>query len=266
MIFEASMSMWSRSNYFGVTFYEGQNLRVFMILFEKANILFLSTFALIGCATRKFNAKKMLEAGLYNDASSEYEKILEEDPENVDAKIGLNAARSELWKKEFVSIRLLRMAGNVDSALERVESLLKRTSSWDVSNFSSGDLVGAQDEVRFAKRQLFQRVNKHLDGLKPLLAESELAVFPLVADSKVDGLRAQNMLEKIRDTASEQCKQIGKEFTCGSFSSFHFAKSYCEHFGYSLKDIVLSPELDYRFSSVVLAGEVSTNDRNFSSR
>jgi hypothetical protein len=217
-------------------------------------------FLVSACATRSFNAKKMFDAGLFNDASIVYEEILRDDPENVDAKIGLNSARSELWKQELVSIRLLRMSGNTDSALERAELLLKKTKNWDLSNFSSGDLISAQDEFRFAKRTLAQKISKLLNELKPLLAEDFSNLFPLIREVKVEGYSSSNSSEEIKRVGHQQCKALSEELKNSSFSSANFLKKYCSYFGFVHGRNMLAKNVDYRFSSIEVIGKIISSD------
>lgn len=83
--------------------------RKFLAASRRAALFSFSALLLISCVTRLSEANKLFEAGLFAESADAYEKILDTDPENSDAKIGLAKSRSELWKKELVSIRLMRM-------------------------------------------------------------------------------------------------------------------------------------------------------------
>ncbi len=212
----------------------------------------------MGCATQMSKANKLYEAGQYDDAATLYELILESDPSNVDAKIGLHKARGELWQKELVSVRMLRMAGDGAGALSRLESLLEKIQRWDMSKFSSGALASAEEEVRHARVVLEAQVRQKISEKKPVVADVTWRKFRNVRDAKFQGGFSGTISEEIRVAGISQCGAIKDWLGPSSFSFGSVASSLCARFGVMISLPALNAQLDYRFSKVTSTGELST--------
>jgi hypothetical protein len=224
-----------------------------------AGILF--ALALVACTTPLGKANKLLEAGLHQEAIEAYENILKSEPDNADAKIGLGKARSELWRKELISIRLLRMSGDAKGALERLESLLERMKIWDVSNFQSGELVSAEEEVRNGRRLLTSLIQQKINERKPVVATYLWNEFDAIREAKQFGAFSVELLEDIRKAGLNLCITLKPWTSSTSFSFNTVAKSVCASYGGASPAVPLDNQKDFRFSKLLLAGKIEF--RNF---
>jgi len=212
----------------------------------------LLVLGLVACTTKLSAAKKLLEEGLYLDAANAYEKILANDPDNGDAKIGLAKARAELWKKELVSIRLMRMSGNGKGSLERLEELLERTAAWDLSRFQSGDLVSAEEEVRNGRRVLDLMIREQLNDKKPVVASFYWNKFNRVREVKQFGSHSSAIYNDIESEGQKLCERLHGLVSATSFSFNSVYKGVCAYYGAPEKTIELDFKQDYRFSKIDL--------------
>ncbi len=231
--------------------------RKFLAAFRRAALFSFSALLLISCVTRLSEANKLFEAGLFAESAAAYEKILDTDPENSDAKIGLAKSRSELWKKELVSIRLMRMSGNGKGALERLEELLEKTAVWDLSRFQSGDLVSAEEEVRNGRRVLDALVREQLNDKKPVVASHYWNKFNQVREAKKYGSYSSAIYNDIQKEGQELCVRLQELISNTSFSFNNVYKAVCAFYGADAKTIALDNQQEYRFSRIDLANGLS---------
>ncbi|MFZ9520862.1 MAG: hypothetical protein ACO3A4_10325 [Silvanigrellaceae bacterium] len=221
----------------------------------------LGFVALAGCTTQLGKANKLLEAGLFQEAGDAYEQILKSEPDNADAKIGLAKARSEIWRKELVSIRLMRMSGNGKGALERLETLLEKISVWDVSKFQSGELVSAEEEVRNGRRLLTSMIQQKISEHRPIVATSYWNEFDHIREAKQFGSYSVELLEDIRKEGQQLCQALQAWVSSTSFSFNAVSKAVCAYYGSSPSGVPLDSQKDFRFSKIVFTGNLDF--RNF---
>ncbi|MEN9827291.1 MAG: hypothetical protein RI953_3036 [Pseudomonadota bacterium] len=221
----------------------------------------LATILLLGCTTSLGKANKLLEAGLFQEAGDAYEQILKTDPDNADAKIGLAKARSEIWRKELVSIRLMRMSGNARGALERLEALLEKIAVWDVSKFQSGELVSAEEEVRNGRRLLTSMIQQKINEHRPVVATYYWNEFDQIREAKQFGSYSVELLEDIRKEGQQLCQSLQNWSSATSFSFNVVSKAVCAYYGGSSAGVPLDYQKDFRFSKIVFSGGLDF--RNF---
>jgi hypothetical protein len=176
------------------------------------------------------------------------------EPNNVDAKIGLSKARGELWKKELVSVRMLRMAGDGVGALTRLESLLGKIQQWDMSSFSSGSLSSAEEEVRFARVALEALVRQKIAEKKPVVADVLWEKHKNVRRAKFQGGFSGVIAEEIKAAGASQCASARAWVSEESFSFGSVLRALCSHFGVEISLPKLNSLSDYRFSKVASTG------------
>ena len=213
-----------------------------------------------GCTTRLGAAQKLFDAGLYSESAEAFERILESDPGNADAIMGLAKSRSELWKKELVSIRLMRMSGNGKGALERLEELLEKTSTWDLSKFQSGDLVSAAAEVKNGRRVLDVLMRSQINDKKPVVATSLWTKFDRVREAKQFGSYASAIYDDILKEGKELCAKLNQLTSATSFSFNDVQKAVCAYYGADAKNVELDFRADYRFSRLITEGEIQVKN------
>jgi hypothetical protein len=224
---------------------------------KKMTSLFCCAAMLLGvvaCASTLSKANKLYEAGQYEDAAAMYENILFGDPGNVDAKIGLSKARSELWKKELVSVRMLRMSGDAVGALTRLESLLGKIQQWDMSSFSSGSLSSAEEEVRFARVALEAQVRQKIAERKGVVAHVLWEKHKNVRRAKFQGGFSGTVGEEIKTAGASQCASVREWVSDESFSFGSVLRALCSRFGVEISLPALNSQHDYRFSKVAATG------------
>lgn len=231
-----------------------------------AQTLALATLLIsTGCTTRLGAAQKLFDAGLYSESADAFERILESDPGNTDAILGLAKSRGELWKKELVSIRLMRMSGNGKGALERLEELLEKTSSWDLSKFQSGDLVSAEEEVRNGRRILDRLMRSQVIDKKPVVATSLWTKFDKVREAKQFGSYSSTLYEDITKEGRALCTKLNHLTSPTSFSFNDVQKAVCAYYNTDAKNVELNFKEDYRFSRLNIVGEIQSKNYRISS-
>lgn len=216
----------------------------------------LLTALLLSCTTKLGQANKLLEAGLHQEAAEAFENILKSDPNNADAKIGLAKARSEVWRKELVSIRLLRMSGDARGALERLEALLERIKIWDVSKFQSGELVSAEEEVRNGRRLLTSMIQQKISEKRPIVASFYWNEFDAIREAKQFGAYSVELLDDIRKEGFQLCGKLKPWLSSTSFSFNTVAKTVCASYGGSPDTSTLDHQKDFRFSRLIVSGKI----------
>jgi hypothetical protein len=235
-----------------------KNLRMHPFIGHTLTPLALCILAtsLMACTTRLGAAQKLFDAGLYSESAEAFERILESDPDNADAKLGLAKSRGELWKKELVSIRLTRMSGNGKGALERLESLLEKTAAWDLSKFQSGDLVSAEEEVRNGRRVLDVLLRAQINDKKPVVATSLWNEFNRVREAKQFGSYSSAAFEDIQKEGRNLCTQLNQMTSNISFSFNQVQKAVCAYYAAEAKNVDLDFQQDYRYARLNIIGEI----------
>lgn len=227
----------------------------------RTGLFILPLVFVLACTTRMGQANKLLEAGLHQEASDAFEEILKNDPNNADARIGLAKSRSALWRKELVSIRLMRMSGDGKGALDRLEALLDKIRVWDVSSFQSGELVSAEEEVRNGRRVLTSLIQQKLSERQPVVAIHYWNEYDQIREAKQFGSYTATLLEDIRGEGRELCKKLQGWVNSTSYSFNSVQKSVCAYFGGPANSVQLDYQKDYRFAKVVFTGGLQF--RNF---
>lgn len=241
----------------------GKFLAFFPAAFMAKTIALSTSFVFLSsCATRMFNAKKLQTAGMYEESLKMYEEELEESPDNIDAKIGVRSIRTDMMRKELVSIRLMRISGNTKNSAERLEKFLYETRDWDRTGYSSADVTSEQEEVAKGRAWLSLSVEKLLSENKPLLAENMLYKFRNLSSSVSSQGQMTSMAERIRHVGGEHCKKLTGELGEFSFEYSMVVKNYCRYFGVSTQLKTLDLSKDFKFSSIDVSGNIRSRDGN----
>jgi hypothetical protein len=217
---------------------------------------------LVSCATRMFNAKKLQEAGMYEESAKLYEEELAKSPDNLDAKIGLYSIRREIVRKELVSIRLMRISGSEANAANRLEAFLGITKGWDRTVYSSADVTAEQDEVAKARFWISTQVDKLLTQKHPLLAEDLIYKYPNLMSSIHYGDSRRTASLRARSEGASHCRELSQQVVSTSYAFSEVLKNYCRYFGVDPDLKALNPTGDYRFSYVGVSGRIRSSSGN----
>ena len=135
--------------------------------------LFLGLAVLLGlsgCATEFKRGETYYEGGLYDQAVAVFEGILVQDPKDADAAVALRKSREKLIDKRLIDVRMARLAGSGQQALDLLLSVSTREAEWKQA--PTGNVAFTQDEeARFAMLFAEVRVKQDLAEGVPLRAD-----------------------------------------------------------------------------------------------
>src|SRR4051794_18068864 len=86
--------------------------------------------AFLGCSSLKKKAQESLEAGSYDRAMQLFEQYLRKNPDDSEALQGLKDARHGWIDKKLISVRMARLAGNQQQALDLLLEALNKEQNW----------------------------------------------------------------------------------------------------------------------------------------
>lgn len=118
----------------------------------------LFTFCL-GCTSLTDQGDELFEKGLFLEAEKTYNAALQKDPNDAEAKAGLQKARIKILDSGLIEVRMLRLGNNFLLAAGKLEWILQKQSEWDV-RFTAAVAQTQQDETAKAKEFLIQEMSR----------------------------------------------------------------------------------------------------------
>ncbi|NDD92198.1 hypothetical protein EBZ37_08945 [bacterium] len=128
-----------------------------------AFLIFLSA-----CSSPIKRADKLMESGNFQEAIEILEEASITNRNDRDILEKLKEAKTKLVQRKFIEVRLARMAGNSEGALDLLTETLEKREKWgsSIKQQSGAVQVTIQEESEYARPVLRRRIEK--------LAESEL--------------------------------------------------------------------------------------------
>jgi tetratricopeptide (TPR) repeat protein len=220
-------------------------------------LLLLITPSLItSCATAPKSGKELSDHGDYEGAEAAYQKALEANPKDTDAKTGLYNMRSKLLDAQIEKIRKARIAG--ENIVQKILDIMDLENKWGVQPSREGLYQQSDESDRASSQALVKLSDSSLESF-PLKRETELAhVARLFKEShswdySVLKIRTQNEGKKL-------CQDFIRK-SAGSFPYLDsFTTRFCNHWNAGT-----SPKADPRVIShdLVSAVVVSFDIKNF---
>jgi hypothetical protein len=183
-----------------------------------------------GCETMHSRGKDFLQNEMYEDAERTYLEILKEDKNDTKAVIGLAKARQGILDKGLIEVRMLRLGGNRQTALEKLEYLLRKEREWTLS--LSGAIAVTQrtesaDSREFLKSQLEGDLReKSFDK-----AALRLERFRSVAATDDTGAMYAEERKAIQEASKEKCHRLAADVGGQRFFLRDLVAQYCGKYG-----------------------------------
>jgi hypothetical protein len=201
------------------------------------NFIFLISLMVlvVACSSAHKRAEKLMKAESYEEAMKLYEGILNGDPSDEKAQIGLRKAREKVIDRKLIQVRKTRMGGNVEGSLNMLKQVIDWEDKW--SFFPGGAVAFTQkEEMEFATRYLNKNIERAVKKNLPLRGSYLLHTY-----QKLYGNEYQKKYSALKDKVSKRglkrCKQMQK----GKLRNMHyyggFLRSYCGYYGVELKNL-----------------------------
>ncbi|KPJ96363.1 MAG: hypothetical protein AMJ53_00930 [Gammaproteobacteria bacterium SG8_11] len=167
---------------------------------------------------------------MYQEAAEFYEKALMKNPNDVDAKIGLNRARNMIINRGLIEVRMLRLGSNHAGATQKLESVLRNQRSWNIE--MQGAVAMTQDEeTRHAEKWLREEAkNLSQSPLPDKFRWFTHSYAYLIANAQLESDFEQYQ-PRLKELGHKQCHSIVQDVSGQRFYLHDFVKKYCLAWG-----------------------------------
>jgi|GEM_PF-3311380 len=220
-------------------------------------ILFVSA-----CSSAKKRAIELLEKENYEEAAAQLEALAKKSPDDTDLPGLLAQARNGVLDKRLISVRMDRMAGNSENALEKLLGTFEQQRAWKVS-FNPKLAFTAEEETILAWPGFERSIATAIQAGKPLKSEWRLKRYQSIFTGdpgrarKIQSLQAGSKDAGVK-LCESQSKQVGPQIPWQS----DFTTRICAYFGADAKAPHLSVEARTlktrsQYRSMTITGEVA---------
>lgn len=187
------------------------------------------------CTSAQKRAQKHLESGNYEEAAAIYERLARSKSKDPEVIEGLKKARQGVISKRLIEVRMARMSGNADGALEQLWDVVRLENEW--KEFPTAQTGFTQAEETGYLYSAFEgKLKAALETKFPLRAESAHRRYAPVFASGDTARKFQGWEKPIRQSGKESCKgflAMGRK----DLPYFgEFTRKYCAHFGEEVRD------------------------------
>ncbi|MEN0057769.1 MAG: hypothetical protein AAGB31_02950 [Bdellovibrio sp.] len=198
-------------------------------------LLYLAIFT--GCASLSKQGYQALEEGQYEKALTLFEKAVQNNADDGEAKEGLRQAQQEWLNRKLIDVRLLRLGENIGESESLLLKIIQQENNWQV--FPTGVAFATQQEEIL----LFsERVQKRIHGLiaagNPLAAQIEFNKNSFILGEA----RAQNLSllkNKIYTEALKFCKNTHNSLKSHEYYTALWLQQTCAAWQIPLKSLKL---------------------------
>ncbi|MEE2744686.1 MAG: hypothetical protein VYD54_12305 [Bdellovibrionota bacterium] len=205
---------------------------------------FLCFFLMLsGCASYQDKAEKSMKAGNFYKAREYWALALKKDPDNAKALEGKKLSEKEIIGKNLISLRSLRISGQMKKALSKALYLKKLTNSWnhplDIhgGNFFKNELKKLWP---FFQEDIYESLAKGYPLKGDHSFKLHKSLFEFYGPEKLGPIYL-----KIKDAGKKKCGDFIKNSNGLIYFSL-FASKFCFHFDPDTDISSLPHELDER--------------------
>ena len=209
---------------------------------------------LAGCTGLVGKGDKLYESGLYHEAADSYLRALRKNPDNVDAKIGLDRARYKIIDRGLIEVRMLRLSANMLGATQKLEQILRNQTAWNIE--LQGAVTATQsEETRYAKRWLLDEAQELSQSTYP----DKFRWFQFSYSSLIGNAQIGNQLMQYREAVDQKgerrCEELAKGVANQQFFMHDFVEKYCSAWG--KKPALETDRVDFeRFNRLALSSNI----------
>ena len=221
--------------------------------------IIFSLLFLFSCAHD--NADKLYKNKLYKESLKAYEDILQSNPEDMDAKLGVQKSRSGIISEMVIEARLQRLAGNQKNACDKLVELIDYESKWnDKLDYAAGQ--SQFKELEYAKSFLYSEIKNHIKNNKALKAHSILFEYSKIfSTAKKDPLYV-DLKAQINKLAQSNCSKLSAKINKKSLFYGKYVNKYCGFFGSKLTQIQYDRSSTYSKINIQFTDAPNAIDRN----
>jgi hypothetical protein len=201
----------------------------------------------MACGSAKKRASEYMEKGLYDDAIRTYEEIVTKHPDDTEARAGLQKARAAWLDKRLIDVRMTRLAGSGDKALDMLLDIENREAVWGTEPM--GNVAFTQNEetsygIAYADKYAADATAQKL----PLRAEVFLLRYQkLFAGGDTAG-RFQAIRSRTKAAGKASCEgllpsngkkkraDIAQDLALKHPYYYDFLREYCDYWGTETPD------------------------------
>ncbi len=190
--------------------------------------LFLSLAPILisACASLHEKAKDYHQQGNYRQAMDLYSRILEDDPSDKKAQVGLNRAQDGWISQSLLEVRRYRLAKNFEKANELLRLIFQNEKKWNT--FPRGAAAFTQkEEVDFARQRVVFSIYNRLNDQKPLAAYWYISQYEFLFQSNKHHRLAKRIFQQTKRTGQNDCKRRIQKIDSVNYYYSQFLTEYC---------------------------------------
>lgn len=190
-------------------------------------------FIILACNSLHKNAEILMQGEEYGEAAKVYSQILNQDPNDAKAIVGLKKARTNWIDRKLIDVRMLRLSEQAGPAAELLKQIIEREREWQF--YPEGAVQYTQEEetqlaVRFVTAQVEAwRTKGYL-----LQARAFLQIYHPVFATPALVKRYEAIGGQLAASANEQCLGFKQDLAPSQPYFATFAKRYCDSWGVSV--------------------------------
>lgn len=200
-------------------------------------LLYFSFLLLASCQSLLNEGQDLYNKGLYSEALQKLEQAEREDPHDTEVKLWLAKARQAYIDRKLIEVRFLRQGENHDSALEKLEDILRKQAVWSI-RYNSAISSTQETEIKEANKYLYDKIKSSFNKGKPTV----IRWIEQEYEKTLSGGEAKKLLDflqpKMLVQGQKKCKEL--KTTVGP-QDFFYAESvtdFCELWGENDKIIL----------------------------
>lgn len=215
----------------------------------KKIILALLITSLTACSSLVDKGDKLYESGLYNEAADFYQRAIERDPDNIEARLGLNQTRYKIIDRGLIEVRMMRLSSNHTAAAEKLEQILRDESNWNI--VLDGPITSTQaEETRYASYWLLKQAEVFANSSNPDTFRWFLYTYrQLIANGQLVG-KLTTYHDAVWAKGKQQCQALVKDVKGQRFFLKEFTEKYCGAWNQST-NLKVDPQDNSRFKQLL---------------
>jgi tetratricopeptide (TPR) repeat protein len=199
-------------------------------------VIFLGS--IISCSMLHRDAQTLMDAEEYEEAAKIYSQILDEDPKDIKAIIGLKKARINWIDRKLIDVRMLRLAEQAGTATELLKKILEHEREWKF--YPEGAVQYTQEEeVRLAGKFISAQVEAWQGSGFILKGRAFLHAYRQIFETNKLVSRYEEINKRLIAAADKQCQGYRSVLDPSYPHSAIFIKRYCDSW-----DISFDPGFD----------------------
>jgi hypothetical protein len=231
-----------------------------VLLVKRLNRLgaILLCFFILGCTSLKKKADENLRAGSFEQAAILYEEVLQKNPNDAEARKGLTSARDGVLDQQLIQVRMARLAGNQQQAIQLLLDVIQKETRWNHTPRTNVAFTQSE-ESDFAVQFLRGKVRSVLEARFPLRAEHLLLEHRPLFQGEESRRNFDSLKKEILLRGRESCEGFKKgEVTRAPYFA-DFINRFCSHFQVTCEKCGDWGQKKYQdlYQKIDVSGEVS---------